>query len=75
MNYYTLIKVNNTNINKLYLVDSNAPNWELLKNHMYREGRVSKEHCQRILRDTLALISKYYESLVYHYHNMAINIT
>jgi serine/threonine-protein phosphatase 2B catalytic subunit len=42
------------------LLESNAPNWELLKNHMYREGRVSKEHCQRILRDTLALISKLY---------------
>ena len=40
-------------------LDSNAPNWELLKNHMYREGRVSKEHCQRILRDTLAMISKW----------------
>jgi hypothetical protein len=24
---------------------------------MYREGRVSKEHCQKILKDTLALIS------------------
>ena len=27
------------------IIASNAPNWELLKNHMYREGRVSKEHC------------------------------
>jgi serine/threonine-protein phosphatase 2B catalytic subunit len=24
---------------------SNAPNCELLKSHMYREGRVSKAHC------------------------------
>eukprot|EP00347_Sterkiella_histriomuscorum_P002668 403367261 len=38
--------------------NTNAPNWEALKNHMYREGRVSKEHCQRILRDTLAMIKK-----------------
>ena len=38
-------------------VASTIPNWELLKNHMYREGRVSREHCQKILRDTLALIS------------------
>ena len=27
------------------LIASNAPNWELLKTHMYKEGRVSKEHC------------------------------
>jgi hypothetical protein len=26
-------------------VESNAPDWELLKAHMYKEGRVSKEHC------------------------------
>ena len=38
--------------------DSVTPNWEQLKSHMYREGRVSKEHCHRILRDTLAIISK-----------------
>lgn len=35
-----------------------APNWEALKSHLYREGRVSKEHCRRILKDTLALIKK-----------------
>jgi serine/threonine-protein phosphatase 2B catalytic subunit len=40
-----------------FTLASTIPNWELLKNHMYREGRVSKEHCQKILRDTLALIS------------------
>ena len=34
------------------------PNWEALKTHLYKEGRVSKEHCQKILKDTLALISK-----------------
>ena len=28
-----------------HYADSTRPNWELLKNHMYREGRVSKEHC------------------------------
>lgn len=39
---------------------SNAPNWEVLKNHLYREGRVTKEHCRKILKDTLALISKIY---------------
>lgn len=37
---------------------SNVPNWEALKQHMYKEGRVSKEHCMKILRDTLTLISK-----------------
>jgi serine/threonine-protein phosphatase 2B catalytic subunit len=37
---------------------SNTPNWEVLKNHLYREGRVSKEHCKKILKDTLAMISK-----------------
>ena len=25
---------------------------------MYKEGRVTKDHCKRILRDTLGLISK-----------------
>jgi len=44
------------NLTSLFL-ESTIPNWEVLKNHMYKEGRVSKEHCQRILRDTLALIS------------------
>lgn len=34
------------------------PNWELLKTHLYKEGRVSKTHCNKILRDTLNLISK-----------------
>lgn len=24
---------------------SNMPNWEVLKTHMYKEGRVSREHC------------------------------
>ena len=37
---------------------SNAPNWEVLKNHLYREGRVTKEHCKKILRDTLSMLSK-----------------
>jgi serine/threonine-protein phosphatase 2B catalytic subunit len=22
-----------------------VPNWEALKTHLYKEGRVSKEHC------------------------------
>ena len=22
-----------------------TPNWEVLKSHLYKEGRVSKEHC------------------------------
>ena len=26
-------------------IESNAPNWETLKNHLYKEGRLSKEHC------------------------------
>jgi len=37
---------------------STHPNWEVLKAHLYKEGRVTKEHCKRILRDTLGLISK-----------------
>ena len=26
-------------------IESNAPNWEALKTHLYKEGKVSKEHC------------------------------
>jgi len=37
---------------------STIPDWEALKTHMYKEGRVSKEHCMKILRDTLTLIKK-----------------
>ena len=53
------IKCNYTVVKHNTYIASNIPNWEVLKNHMYREGRVSKEHCQRILRDTLALISNF----------------
>lgn len=34
------------------------PNWEILKNHLYKEGRLSKEDCKKVLKDTLTLISK-----------------
>lgn len=37
---------------------ANSPSWEVLKNHLYREGRITKEHCKKVLRDTLAMISK-----------------
>lgn len=47
-------------------IASNAPNWELLKNHLYREGRITKEHCSRILRDTLNVISNHNFILIYH---------
>ena len=40
------------------VIVSIMPYWEVLKNHLYREGRLSKEHCKRILKDTLGLISK-----------------
>ena len=39
------------------------PNWEVLKTHLYREGRVTKEHCHKILRDTMAIFSKYSDYL------------
>jgi serine/threonine-protein phosphatase 2B catalytic subunit len=45
------------NESELNFIESNIPNWEALKTHLYKEGRVSKEHCQRILRETLAMIS------------------
>jgi serine/threonine-protein phosphatase 2B catalytic subunit len=35
-----------------------VPNWDLLKTHLYKEGRITKAHCHRILKETLALISK-----------------
>ena len=41
----------------LLIIASNTPNWDVLKNHLYREGRISKEHCKKILKDTLAMIS------------------
>jgi serine/threonine-protein phosphatase 2B catalytic subunit len=28
-----------------FTIETNAPNWESLKSHLYKEGRVSKEHC------------------------------
>ncbi len=37
---------------------TSAPNWELLKTHLHKEGKVSREHCHKILNDTMALISK-----------------
>jgi len=49
-----------------FTIASTIPNWELLKNHMYREGRVSKEHCQKILRDTLALISNQWKAFIFY---------
>ena len=40
-----------------YFIGSNMPNWEILKTHMYREGRVTKEHCHKILKDTMNVFS------------------
>lgn len=48
-----------------HLLGTNMPNWELLKNHLYREGRVTKEHCHKILRDTLAILS----NLIFTFHD------
>jgi hypothetical protein len=47
----------------IFSLGSNMPNWEVLKTHLYREGRVTKEHCHKILRDTMAIFSKYQDYL------------
>jgi serine/threonine-protein phosphatase 2B catalytic subunit len=52
-----LLYPNKSNRNICKEVIDNIPNWEILKSHLYREGRITKEHCQKLLRDTLALIS------------------
>ena len=28
-----------------WMIESNVPNWEILKTHLYREGRITKVHC------------------------------
>ena len=33
------------------------PDWKVLKDHLHKEGRVSKEHCHRILNDALEMLS------------------
>lgn len=34
------------------------PDWQALRDHLNREGRVSKEHCHKILNDTMEIFSK-----------------
>ena len=42
----------------LYAKDPTKPDWRLLKDHLHKEGRVSKDVCHKVLRDTLALFKK-----------------
>lgn len=34
------------------------PDWKALKEHMSKEGRISKESCHQILNDTLSMLKK-----------------
>jgi serine/threonine-protein phosphatase 2B catalytic subunit len=34
------------------------PDWKALRDHLSKEGRISKEHCHRILNDTLSMLKK-----------------
>lgn len=34
------------------------PDWKALMEHMKKEGRIAKEHCEKILRDTYDLIKE-----------------
>lgn len=36
----------------------NIPDWKALRDHLAKEGRISKEHCQKILNDTLSMLKK-----------------
>jgi serine/threonine-protein phosphatase 2B catalytic subunit len=41
----------------LYL-DKVKPDWKVLKDHLHKEGRLSKKTCFRLLKDILNMISK-----------------
>lgn len=34
------------------------PDWKALRDHMTKEGRISKEHCHQILNDSLSMLKK-----------------
>ena len=34
------------------------PDWKVLKEHLSKEGRVSKEQCHQILNDTISMLKK-----------------
>jgi serine/threonine-protein phosphatase 2B catalytic subunit len=38
--------------------DQVKPNWRALKDHLHKEGRLSRESCHRLLTDTLNIFSK-----------------
>lgn len=38
----------------------NIPDWKVLRDHLHKEGRISKESCLSILNDTLSMLSKYF---------------
>lgn len=37
----------------------NVPDWKTLRDHLSKEGKISKNSCHQILNDTLSMLSKY----------------
>ena len=38
--------------------DKDKPDWKMLRDHIHKEGRISIEHCHKLLKDTMNIFSK-----------------
>ena len=38
--------------------DKDKPDWKQLRDHIHKEGRISIEHCHKLLKDTMNIFSK-----------------